>query len=259
MRSGAHAPRLQRYQSALRLLRRTAHTHQCAARPPPAPSLTRVDGRVREYHNRYVKGLAETRDLWAELPPEAPLEDRLAVLAAYRASGARPAPAAPAPPPAVARARAEAPPSAAPSPPTSPAKRKAASAAAGGGGARGGKKRKAGGVSLDAVRQALCAGGRGCRLAPAELGQILGPGAEAEALLLALRFLARPALPGPFAAWHDDGADGEWEWVGGAAEEEEHWWRYDMHGPPPRNHGEAEQLASAERSFREWAAAGGAD
>jgi hypothetical protein len=56
-----------RYNESLRLLRRTAHQHT-----------------VREYHNRQVNRLLETRELWAGLPASATLQERLEALKQHR-------------------------------------------------------------------------------------------------------------------------------------------------------------------------------
>jgi hypothetical protein len=208
------------------------------------------------------------RDLWLELPVEAPLEQRLECLAAYRASGARPPPQQPLqllPPkarPAAAAAAAAAAVAAADEPARAviATKRKPQTSF---GAVRVKKKRAvdaSGGLSLDSLRLALCAGGRGCRMPLGDVVELLAPAADADVISRALRFLARDETPGPFVARHDGGGEGpEWEWVGGAAEDEEHWWRYDVHGPPPRHHGEKEQLAAAQAGFAAAAAGQDAD
>ena len=62
VRAGLTHPRVARYDTALRLLRRTAHQHQ-----------------VREYHNRFVNKLLEARDVF-ELHPQQALPLRLSSL-----------------------------------------------------------------------------------------------------------------------------------------------------------------------------------
>ena len=175
---------------------------------------------VREAHNRTVNSLTEARELWVQtLPAEATLERRLEVLRTFRATGERPAP-----PPAQ----------------TTPEKPPVAK-----------KQRTVKAVAvpcfLDALRCALCVGGSSSRASPPSLAAALSlPQPLVDS---ALRFLTRADAPGPFVRQH---SESEWEWVCGGSGDVEHWWRYDLHGPPAPSHGESEQLACAEAAFAEW-------